>query len=463
MRYSILPAIAIIAASCPANLFAVPQLKTQAELAANGEVKIKPLANAHGVPPPTPKSYSYRITRNGVSENVKFYMPRDLWYLRAFAAEWKDKKGNVMRLARVKSLVPSFEREVWYKDEIEKSLDDLEKEFEATAEQLDEWKRIWGGGGKGRFATVRGKTYYIDFEFTEDVPDGALEKLLKAAVSSLSGATRLSNAPSLSMKWWTLENSQYKFMTDLDKAKGGKFIKDAMKLMSAMRKSYEFYVPATNSVGQCTVRIFKTLDGYKEYLSTTGEEFEWSCGLWDPSREELLIAAEDRDIAQNTMRHEAFHQYLHYATKNGDHAVWFNEGHACFFENVQYNPAKNVVKVIDKGNRAMWTAENPQAVAELLGPVTAMTSEEFYSGDIHQHYVASWALVYFLEKGAWTHDDFAPYRKVVPAYLKAMAEGMDSQSATALAFKEIHDLKRDIAADFMKFWTRYRKQAVNAR
>ena len=209
--------------------------------------------------------------------------------------------------------------------------------------------------------------------------------------------------------------------------------------------------------------MFKTLDGYKEYLQSTKTGMEWSCGLWDPGREELLVCAESPEQALNTMRHEAFHQYLHYATKNGHHALWFNEGHACFFENVQYNPAKNTVKVVDKGNRAEWVAKNPEGVARILGPVAAMSREEFYAGDINSHYVASWALVYFLEKGAYTNEEFAPYRKVVPAYLEAMANGADSQTATALAFKEIFDQKRDIASDFMKFWTRHRKQAINAR
>lgn len=461
MKNYLFPFVAALAASMA---FAVPQLKTQSETAADGEVRIKPLAAAHGIPAPTLEAHTYVITRNGESKKVKMYSSYDIWRLRAFAAEWKDKKGNAMRLAKVKSLVPSFEREHWYREEIDAALDRLEKEFGGSDEELAEWKKAWGGDGRGSFVTLRGGArYYIDFEFAEPVPGAAREKMMKAAVASLSPGPGKMSATNNSMKWWSQETPQYKFLTDLDKAKGGKFIKDSMRLMEAMRKSYEFYVPPTNTVGQCTVRVFKTMSGYKEYLQSTNTGMEWSCGLWDPSREELLICAEDRDQALNTMRHEAFHQYLHYATGNGHHALWFNEGHACFFENVQYNPAKNTVKVVDKGNRAMWVDRSPEAVARRLGPVAAMSRDEFYSGDINDHYVASWALVYFLEKGSYTNEDFAPYRKVVPKYLEAMAGGSDSATATAIAFREIYELKRDMASDFLKFWTRHRKQAVNAR
>ena len=443
---------------------AVPQLKTQAELVQSAGVKIKPLANAEGIPAPTPESHSYRITRGGESKDVKFYVPADIWRVRAYAGAWKDKKGNVMRLSSVRSLIPEFEREDWYREEIDSKLDKMEESFEGTDEELAAWEKAWGGSGVGKFVTVRGgKRFYIDFTFAEPVSDAVAQKLLKAAAASVSAATGGMSANNSSMKWWSTENSQYKFMTDLDKAKGGKFVGDAMKLMSAMRRSYEFYVPPSGSVGLCTVRVFRTLEGYRGYLQSTNSEMEWSCGLWDPSREELLVSAEDREQAQRTMRHEAFHQYLHYATKRGNHALWFNEGHACFFENVQYNPAKNTVKVIDKGNRATWVDKNPAAVANMIPKVVAMSREEFYSGDVNMHYVASWAVVYFLEKGAYVSEEFAPYRKVVSEYLKAAASGADAQTATALAWKGIYDLNRNIPDDFLKFWTKHRKQSINAR
>ena len=443
---------------------AVPQLKTQSEVIADGEIKAKVLAASEGVPAATPQSRRYTITRGSETKEVKWFSPADLWRRRAFAGEWKDKKGNVMRLARVKSLAPTFQNECWYEEEIEKGLDELEKSFKGDEEELAAWKKLWGGSGTGRFFVAKNDVrYYVEFDFAEKVKDADAQKLLKtferSVTTSVSGGGNIS-----SMKWWESENEMYRFMTDLDKAKGGKFVKDTMRLMDAMRAAYEKYVPPQKSVGKCTVRVFRTMDGYRGYLSGNGSGMEWSCGLWDPSREELLVAAEDRAQALDTMRHEAFHQYLFYATGNGHHAMWFNEGHACFFENVKYNPAKNTVNVVDEGNRAKWVAAHPEQVASSISKVLGKSYEEFYGGSRDQvslNYATSWAIVYFLEKGAYTSDEFAPYRGICAKYLELTKDGMDSAEATKRAWALVEG--RDVSADFLKFWTKMRKRAVNAR
>ena len=450
---------------------AAPMLKTQAEPIAGGELKAKVLAGSEGVPPPTPQARQYRVTRGGQSREVKRYAVKDLWRLRAFAGEWKDKKGNVMRLARVKSLVPAEipgaaafpgmpagegEREA-----VEQALDAAERAFTGSDAELAAWKTAWGDDGRGRIFAAKDRRYYVAFAFAENVRDADREKLLKAFEKSVSTVTSGSGGAIASMRWWEEENAQYRFLTDLDRARGGKFVKDAMKLMAAMRASYEFYVPPQRQPGKCTVRVFRTLAGYRDYRASTGDADQMSCGLWDPSREELLIAAEDRAQAQNTMRHEAFHQYLHYATGNGNHAMWFNEGHACFFENVRYNPAKNTVKVVDEGNRAMWVSKDPAFYASQIRANLKMDRAAFYSGDVNAHYCTAWAIVYFLEKGAYAADEFAPYRAIVPKYLELTGKGVDAQAATAQAWAAVEG--RDVAADFLKFWKEKRKAAVNAR
>ena len=444
---------------------AAPQLKTQAEVIANGELKAKVLAASEGVPAPSPQSRRYMVTSGGESKEVKLYLPADLWRRRAFAGEWKDRKGNVMRLARVKSLAPEFEREDWYEAEIEKGLDELEKSFNGDEADLAKWRRLWGGSGVGRFVTVArtGARYWVEFKFAENVRDADAQKLLKAfersMSASVSGGTNIS-----SMKWWESENAMYRFMTDLDKAKGGKFIGDSMRIMDAMRAAYEKYVPPQKPLGKCTVRVFRSLDGYRSYLSGTGAGAEWSCGLWDPSREELLVAAEDREQATKTMRHEAFHQYLFYATGNGNHAMWFNEGHACFFENVRSNSVQNSVVVNDEGSRPQWVARHADEVASAITRVVGLSHEQFYGGSqsaVALNYATSWAVVYFLEKGAYVSEEFAPYRGICAKYLKLTAAGMDSAAATREAWKLAEG--RDVAADFLKFWTKMRKRAVTAR
>lgn len=464
--------ILILAAAMGAAAGAAPMLKTQAELVADGELKAKVLAGSQGVPAPTPMAKQYMVTHGTETRQVKLYAIADIWRLRAFAGEWKDKKGNVMRLARVTSLVPTevaaatarptgMPAGEGTKEDIEKALDAAEQTFTGSAAELEAWKAAWGGFAVGKFIALKGKHYYVEFKFAETVKSADQEKLLKTFEKSASTMTAGSSGAISSMKWWESDSPQYKFMTDLDKAKGGKFVKDAMKLMAAMRKSYEFYVPPQKTLDKCTVRVFKTLSGYRDYRKSTGDNDQMSCGLWDPNREELLIVAENREFAQNTMRHEAFHQYLHYATGNGNHAMWFNEGHACFFENVRYNPAKNIVKVVDEGNRAMWVSKKPEFYARQILPTIKMSRSEFYSGDANTHYCTAWALIYFLEKGAYTSDDFAAYRTILPKYLELTANGVDAETATTQAWAAV--AKRDVAADFLKFWKEKRKAAINAR
>ena len=449
---------------CSGAASAAPQLKTQSEIIANGELKAKVLAASKGVPAITPKARHYRLTRGSEIKEVKWYSPVDLWRRRAYAGEWRDKKGNVMRLARVKSLAPSFENEYWYEDEIEKGLDELEKSFDGNDDALAEWKKLWGGGGPGRFFIARnGVRYYVDFEFAEKVKDADAQKLLKAFEKSVS--TSVAGGGNISsMKWWESENDMYHFMTDLNKAKGEKFIKDTMRLMGAMRAAYEKYVPPQKTVGKCTVRVFSARSDYRDYLADTGTGMEWSIGLWSPSREELLVVAEDRDQALNIMRHEAFHQYLFYATGNGHHATWFNEGHACFFENVKYNPAKNEVTVVDEGSRARMVSSQLEQVAEAIPQVIRKSYEEFYGGskdEVGINYAASWAVVYFLEKGSYASEEFAPYRGICDKYLELTKDGVDPGEATKRAWELVKG--RNVAADFVKFWTKWRKRASKVR
>ena len=128
---------------------------------------------------------------------------------------------------------------------------------------------------------------------------------------------------------------------------------------------------------------------------------------------------------------------------------------------MKYNPAKNTVKVTDEGNRAGWVAKNPALHARHMKRLVTMSHEEYYSGDVNLNYCTGWALAYFLEKGAYAADEFAPWRKVVPEYLALMAAGADPATATARAFAKAEG--RDLEADFLKFWNKYRKQAKNAR
>ncbi len=420
----------VILASLPLVAFAAPTLKSQAELVADGRFKLKVLANAKGVPAPTPQAQFFVKTTTSPTggtqkETIKKYDEKELAYSEELLGMWRDKKGNEMRLAK--------------KD-----------------------KYPWGEGVT-YFTTkkIGEETYYIDFKFAEKVTEAQAKKLLKTAASSLSNRTGGMSGNHSSDKWWERETEAYLFKTDLHKAKGDKFIKDTMRLMDAMRQSYEYYVPPQQDVKKCIVRVFSSLQNYREYRAATGDNDQMSAGLWDPSREELLVCGQERDMAYRIMRHEAFHQYLHYATGRGDHAMWFNEGHACFFEDVRYNPAKGTVKILENERRAQLVAKNPAYYANRIKQTLKLGHSEFYSNNPADNYVTAWAIVFFLEKGAYAHKDYEPYRKIVPKYLELTGQGVSADAATTQAWAEVSD--RDIAADFLTFWKSHRKGALKAR
>lgn len=440
---------------------AAPRLKPQSEIVAPGELKACMLVGSEAVPAPSLEARCYRLTRGGETTDVKWYVPAEVWRLRARVGEWRDRQGNRLRIARVKSLVPKFDRVDWYREEIDKGLDDLEKSFTGSEAELAEWARLWGGRGSGRFATLAdGRRYYVELEFAEQVRPAEGERLLNSLVRSVAPATGRTKG-SASSKWWERETGEYRFIADLEKGKGEKFIRDLQRELGAMRRAYESYVPPQRQLPRCTVRLFRTLEGYRAYRLTTGVADFRSDGLWDPTRDELLVAAPDPKKALSTMRHEGFHQYLAYATGRGDHAPWFDEGHATFFENVKYDPAKDEVTVIERGNRAEWVERDPVRYANALFPLVLMSHDEFSSGDLNLHYVAAWALTYFLEKGAYADEEFAPYREVCPTYLAAMRSGASPEEATRSAWTVLAE--RNLAEDFMKFWTRFRKAALKVR
>ena len=457
-----------------------PMLSSEAERIAGGELKAKVLAHSRGIPAPTAKAQTFITRARGQTQErrLRLFSPLALWRERAYVGAWRDKKGNVLTIARVISAPPDPAAALATREDIASALDSAEAAFSFTPESREPWQAAWRAAAAenttaaenaaaaaektlGDFRTLKnGRTYYVEIAFAEPVSPRDAAKLLKNAASALSSMTATVSAANASMKWWSATNELYVFHTNLDRAKGGKFIAQTMRLMGAMRRAYESHVPPSRPISRSVVRVFKTKADYAEYMGDTGkgEMAEWSCGLWDPSREELLVAAEKPEDALHTMRHEAFHQYLYYATGRGDHATWFNEGSACFFETVKYNPAKDSVSVVLDCPRARSVARRtPQAVAAAMPAVLAMSHDEFCSGDISLHYTAAWALVDFLVRAPALSPDFAIYAEVRERYLAAIAaqslaspRGTAARLATAAAFEPL--AKRDIAADFLAYW-----------
>ena len=470
---------------------AVPQLKGTPETAGTMGLKVKVPTGSRMVQAFTPKSQSWVFKRGEEKWTETHYDAREIWHGHECGAVWKDRKGNQLTVATPSAFCPTFENGHAKREDIMAQMaGDADAFKDPSDETLARWASEFSGKevkesalaqcelsphaavrlvdfgdtsrGAAFFKTAAGTWHYAEFRLAQPAKqkeiDGLLRQFLKG-VTADKGKSAATGGIVMEGKWMTMDVPGYRFKTDLSRSQGLAFVKNAGRLMEAMQAAYRRYVPSQKELGISTVRVFAAREGYNEYMKgATGESGERSIGLWSPSHEELLIldmGNSERDETLKTMRHEAFHQYLYYATGNGNHAIWFNEGHACFFENVSYNAKKNYVRIWDdpKDRRPAAVAEDPEKYARLVKEILPLDHSAFYSGtlrEVNDRYSAAWAVVYFLQKGVPTFKEFADYRDVLPTYLEAMKDGKSAQEATRQAWESV--AQRDFATDFLKFW-----------
>ena len=474
---------------------AVPSLKGGAEIAGTSGLKVKPLAASQAVPAATPQAQHYRWSRGDESGEVTHYVPRELWLQSQWGCQWKDRKDNVLTLATVTACCPEFDEEHADKAEILAKLKAGEAAFKEPTDALfAQWasqftqKNVeaenlkslsvsgvlsakvvdFGGGSRAAaFFQTKDKLWrFVEFRLAQEAKPKEIETLLKRFISGVqidkAKAQASAGGEIVEGKWTTVKIPGYVFKTDLPKSQRGAFLKDTSKIMTAMRAAYRRYVPPQRPLQDSTIRAFSTSEGYHTYMKeAAGGDMPDSIGLWNPSLEELLIITQGKSVAERRetmkiLRHEAFHQYLHYATGNGNHAMWFNEGHATFFENVLYSQKSDTVRFYEdvKDRRAASVIQNPQKYADLLKKILYLDHNAFYSGSlevVNDKYTAAWAAIYFLQKGAPSFEEFKDYRKVLSTYLAETQKGASANEATKIAWEGLEDR---YAADFMRFWNK---------
>ena len=318
------------------------------------------------------------------------------------------------------------------------SYDDCVKIFEGEfLEKRDTWPKGWAEEPKEKKGRVK------------DPPPPGERELLRADAR---------HSVALYGNWRVTDGDEFTVLDDIQNSRA--FTVALTNDLKQMRGAYAAVMPSPID-GSNVLAVARIFASREEYLDALGQndhgDMEWSAAYWSPQRRELVayLPPDGSDKLIETIRHEAFHQYLFYATGSGRHATWFNEGHACFFENVNYDRKKNFVRIYDdpKDRRPRGVAQDPERIAKLVKEILPLDHAAFYSGTLHEvndRYTAAWAAVYFLQKGAPTFREFEMYRNVLPTYLKAMQEGRSAQEATELAWEGVKD--RDFVADFLKFW-----------
>ena len=261
--------------------------------------------------------------------------------------------------------------------------------------------------------------------------------------------------------WWYAEEANYIFLSNIKGATGKSLVRDLQNMLPTMRQAFAKTVePFSDKVEVNVVRIFDTKEAYANYV---GEGMAWSAGCWMPGRRELCIVSQgaqgtDKAEKERTaviIRHEAFHQYLFYASGDARDAVWYNEGHACFFE-VSVINAQKQVEVRDPHQRRTLL-ENLDAVVENLPFILTTNHEQFYAGSSDNdkkrslNYATAWGLVYFLRCGT-SSGKSAAYAHILDTYRKTLRETKNPETATQKAFEGV-DMKAFQAA-FRDFWSK---------
>jgi len=196
-------------------------------------------------------------------------------------------------------------------------------------------------------------------------------------------------------------------------------------------------------------RIYRDRD---DYLDAAGDDMAWSAAYWSPSRRELVACLPpDGDVRalRRTIHHEAFHQYLSYATAMITTSPWLNEGYAQYFEDDASTSEKYAVAKPQE-----WTPEQIDKLAVALPSIFAMDYKLFYGGtdsERHLKYRLAWSIAVFIEKGA-PLVRFEPFNNLKQDYIEALLKTHDMRQATDSAFGS-----SDKLAQFVTEWKRFWK------
>lgn len=248
--------------------------------------------------------------------------------------------------------------------------------------------------------------------------------------------------------WWYQETENFIVVSNMESNRNVTLLLDTLE---KCRGAYQAYFPLKLPTGAiCTVRLFEKREEYVAYVGppmgeTTG-------GIWMPVKLELAVSplegtgnqSRSRLSMDRIIRHEAFHQYIHFAVGGAQNAMWFNEGSAKYFEGLDVNARNFTVALTDELEQQLaqaLTAGRPD-----FKRLIELDYEGFYHQDtVSSNYALAGGLIYFLYKSG--NPD---YRQVPDLFYTELIRTRDWRKATAAAWKEI-DL-RQFTDDFLELF-----------
>lgn len=255
--------------------------------------------------------------------------------------------------------------------------------------------------------------------------------------------------------WHWVECGNITVVDNLDNVTRPSFIASLTNNMPRLQKAYAERIPTplyTND-HPVAIRIFSS---QKEYLSYVGEEQKWTAALWSPLHRELVLYLNISGSEEllKTVWHEAFHQYLAYASSMMQAAPWFNEGHAELFEHSYKSSTDDSTRFSAPADLVATTKSFIHNAQEILPLLMKMDYQEFYSGTQEERmakYALAWSIAYFLEIGA-PEIRFKPYETLRADYVKQLVETHSMHEATAYVLPE--EKMKEFIADWTAFWNK---------
>ena len=241
--------------------------------------------------------------------------------------------------------------------------------------------------------------------------------------------------------WHFTSSDEFAILDNLPSNRG--LIAALTNEMPTLRRAYAATVPSTVD-GTNTLAVVRIYANRADYLDAVGEAMKWSAAYWSPQRRELVayLPADGVDELMRTLRHEAFHQYLSYATAMVPTSPWLNEGYAQYFE----DPDEMAWKIpLVEGDL--------DRLADLIPALLKMDYADFYAGTDDERrtkYRLAWSLAQFIEKGA-PNVRFAPFANLKKDYVAALLQTREMSAATDAAFGSDDKLKLFIT-EWKKFW-----------
>jgi hypothetical protein len=200
------------------------------------------------------------------------------------------------------------------------------------------------------------------------------------------------------------------------------------------------FPPAQPFDDVAVVRVCGDVLEYHYYGGPAG-----SAGYWNDRSQELVFydASPKRAVDENTLSvlyHEAFHQYIHYASGRLAPHPWFNEGHGDYYAGAKFErgtfriePFVWRVGTIRDAIARGTVKEEPKGGYVPLDTLVQLNQRQYYAYPAIC-YAEGWSLVYFLRSVVPTRPDWqAKWGGILDRYFRTLKEELAKAKTAAPA------------------------------